>query len=190
MKNWKPIHTKMVKMRMEGSSLGQIAEKANVSKGMVAFIVKSPYFQERLDACKAAKEEGVAIIKQNFLKEAKDLLDRNLVPAAQRIVELSQYGESKDRIQLDAAQAILDRAGLAKHTVVEEVSRNYTPEEIASARKTILEMESITARVTTTQSRFVLRQPDGTTPEATVRDTDAAREILPTSSDRPETSAE
>lgn len=105
------------------------------------------------------------------------------MPAVQKLAEIMASGQSSDRIQLDAAQAILDRAGLAKSTIVENVSRNYSPEELESARNTLLEIESITARVSTSQSKFILRMP---VEHAVPKEQDAVGELLPASIDRPE----
>lgn len=176
--NWKPVHEKILSYKVLNLPHAQIAKVCSVSEQTVRNVVHSPYFQTRLQESRGARLASEVSDQKGILEEAKGVLGKNIIPAVQKMVEIMHNGQSADRIQLDAAQAILDRAGLAKSTIVENISRNYSPEEIQSARDTILEIESITARVSTSQSKFVLPNP---------KDTDAPGEVLPTSSDRPET---
>ena len=149
-------------------------------------VVKDPYFIARLKEEQSKLTSSIvdkistSESTKAVLEQAKGMLVSYALDAVAKIKYLSDCGEAKERIQLEAAQAILDRAGLPKKEVIEHVSRNYTPEEIESAHKTLLEIESITARVSTTQSRFIIHNPE---PD---KDPDADREVLPTSNTRPE----
>lgn len=178
--NWKPIHEKVLSYKILGMGTAQIARTCSISDQSVRNITKSPYFMQRLQEGQIAKTEANILDTKASVEEAKNILSKNIIPAVRKIAEIMATGESKDRIQLDAAQAILDRAGLAKSTIVENVSRNYSPEEIESAKNTLLEIESITARVTTSQSKFVLQAP---AKEDITEEQDAVGEVYPTSSD-------
>ena len=177
--NWKPLHEKVLAYKVMNLQHSQIAKLCGISAQSVRNIIHSPHFQTRLQESRGARTASEVSDQKAILEEAKGVLGKNIIPAVQKMVEIMASGQSSDRIQLDAAQAILDRAGLAKSTIVENISRNYSPEEIQSARNTILEIESITARVSTSQSKFVLPIPS--------KDTDAPGEVLPTSSNRQET---
>jgi hypothetical protein len=169
--NWKPIHTSILVYTSKGMGVTDIAKQLDVSRAFVYFTKNSEYFKAKLAAYNDAtinKVGEVASQKQAnqitsnkaLLDQAKGVLEDAAVEAAEKIRILARRGTAKERVQLEACREILDRVNIkGKETIVTE-TRAYSPEEIASAKQTLLEIEAITARVSTTKSRFVLSREE------------------------------
>lgn len=171
---WKPIHTSILTYISRGTPVAIIAQQLDVSRNFVYITKNSPYFKQKLSELTAktvAKvsdrlSTDISIEVTNnkaLLDQARSGLEQAAVEAVEKIKILARRGTTAERVQLEACKDILDRVNIkGKDTIVNE-GRVYTPEELDSAKKTLLEIQEITARVTTS-SRFVLPKPGQPTP--------------------------
>lgn len=156
---------RIIRERAKGRSANGIAPKVRVGLVQVSTILRNKGVIQKIEELraattakcieKAAENESTKAI----LGDARRMLENFSKEAARKLKYIARHGEAKDRIRMEACQDILDRVGVKGNLVTEIINRNYTPEEIESAKKTLMEIESISARVTMSKSRFVLTQP-------------------------------
>ena len=130
----------------KGMNVAQIADALGLKdKGAVYKIMKRDYFKE--------KEEDIS---KDAIGQAKEIFKLNLTAASTKVVHLMNHGDNKQKIQLDAAREILHQAGLKPVEVVENRGREYTPEELISARETVMEITEMTEKLGEKESPFVV----------------------------------
>lgn len=134
----------------KGMTADEIAGKLGLkNKTSVFAIMKSDYFKD------GAKE-----VNRDAIAKAREIFELNAVAAATKVAQLLMRGDNKQRIQLDAAREILHQVGLKPVEVIETRRRDYSPEEISSARATVLEIETITNRLDAKESKFIVEKRD------------------------------
>jgi hypothetical protein len=183
--------------RFRGRTATGIAKKLHLSITSIQNVLHKPYIDAKLAELKelalqkTIQKEAENSSNRAVLNESRDILERFSAKAARKIRRIADKGVPADRIQLEACQDILDRVGVKGNLVTEIINRNYTPEEIESAKQTLLEVESISARVTMSRSRFALPeqgQPTQNTDQPLNQQSqDATTRPIPTSPDGQET---
>lgn len=161
-RKWTGKHNKVLSLTVNDTPTQEIAKITGISVSGVNFIQGTITFKEKLNQInKQATKQILAESKKELtgVHEAREILDREAVKAAKKLKKLMNSGTSKDRLQLDACRDILDRIGLKPIDVVETRERSYAPEEIASAFRTLKEIEKTTLRLSNTGSRFVMSAP-------------------------------
>lgn len=160
---WKPIHSKILLLTQRNLTDKEIAKQVKISFETVGCIRQSPYFRQRaaLVGRKIAlklEEKGIEAL---ITDKARAKIQQASLRAAMKVLKIMKKGLPVERIQLDAAKDVLDRAGLKPVDIVETRQRAYTPEEIASTKETLLEVETITQRLTNQTSRHIVKLPGG-----------------------------
>lgn len=170
--NWKPNHTKVLKMTFEERSLDEIAKAVGMTKNTVVSLRKQKFFRIKLQDMQSRVLEKATDNQahQLVISEARDILVKAAPEAANKMKELSKTGTKDQKVQFDAAKDILDRAGLKPVEVIEARERVYSVEEIQAANKTLKETETIITRLQTKSSRFILRDSRGVSVESSVTD--------------------
>jgi len=190
---WTSRHTKILILTHKDTPTEEIASAVGMSVAGINSIRTKPLFNQKLEALyDKATSKVLEDTKEDLdhLVQAREALNKKATWAAKQVIKLAKKGTSKDRLKLDAARDILDRAGLKPKEVIETRSRDYSPEEINSALATMKELEHITKQLTQgSGSRFLL---DTTKPTNLVTDSpkqigvdDTAEETKQTSQDRP-----
>ena len=183
-REWKPVHTKILVLVQRGMTGTQIAAEAEIGFSLVQInrILRDPLFRMKLNQYN--KKMDVAIIEKAMeeisrfpeVALAKDKLAASAEKAANLMLSLmnprsyvsKNYSIHERRLMLTIAQDILDRAGLKQVITVEEggKARDYSPEEIRSALDNAKELEEIAGRLDNRGSSYVLnkeqrRESDG-----------------------------
>lgn len=197
MEKWLPAYTKILVMVQKGISIADIARSGEVPYGKQhiwqitstpQFKMKLAKFSERADSVimeKAAQE----MAKTPEIVLAKEKLAASAEIAADILVQLmdpkSKLSKEKSindrRLMMTAAQDVLDRAGL-KNVIPQEDpnrGREYSPEEVKSALENARELESITNRLGSGQSGYVLTREQRNGNEETI-------DMAPTDATEPE----
>lgn len=160
---WKPIYSKIVLFDHQNIPTDDIAKRLRVSSKQINDVRSSQEYRNRLTSITNRIEsqavKRIADAEVNYITKAKAILEKNTVRAAKMVVAFTKSGTSKDRIKLDAALQILDRCNIKGKEIIETTQRPLSPEELISAKSTLLELETITQRVSQTHSRFVLTKP-------------------------------
>ena len=183
-REWKPVHTKILVLVQKGMTGPQIAAEAEIGYTLkqINHIIKDPLFRMKLNQYN--KKMDVAIIEKAMeeisrfpvVALAKDKLAASAEKAANLLLNLmnpksrmfKNYSIHDRRFLLTIAQDVLDRSGLKQVITVEEggKSREYSPEEIRSALDNAKELEEIAGRLDKRGSSYVLskeqrRESDG-----------------------------
>ena len=147
-KNWARTDNQIVLLAMKGKGPSEIAKELGYkdNHSVISKRMKTKELQDR-----------ITNIKETVADTVLQVFSHNARYAAKKIVKIAKKGTSKDRIQLDASKDILYMAGCKPVDVVETRTRDYTPEEIESAKKTASELVGITDRLFNKRSEFVLK---------------------------------
>lgn len=103
---------------------------------------------------------------ETAVAEARRILNDAAIGAAKTIISLSRDGMAEDRIQLQACQDILDRAGLRPVEVTEVRQRTYTLEEVTAAKAVTAETEAILKEIKQYGNNFILEVEHNTASKA------------------------
>jgi len=144
-KNWNGKYQEILVMHQKGVSGKDIADKVGLNEATVCRIMKREVFQDKKEVLQKKINEKVLKI---FESEAE--------MAARRLVRISKTGKPQDRIKLDASKEILYQVGVKPKEVIETITRNYTLEEVESAKKTMQETVELMKRLDSRTSRFVI----------------------------------
>lgn len=172
---WSGSYQRIMILAESGMKHRDIATKVGLSESRISRIIHDDRFTERREDY---KEKAEAEIYEKFAAVTGD--------AADKIISIMSKGNSKLRIQLDAAKDILNYAGHKPKEQIEHVTNNYTIEDANSAKKVIEEIQGLTSRLTSTPSRFLLGDKDDSDktkeakPEDTVEGTIAPSPSRPT----------
>jgi len=116
----RPYHREIARRLVLGQKQSDICRDLGMSVSRMSIIINSPLFKLELKRLETMRDNGVGEVTQQ-LKE--------LSPVALETVERIMYGAKSDRLKLDAAETILDRAGygsINKSLIKSEVSVTST----------------------------------------------------------------
>lgn len=169
-KNWKPFHTTILKETAKGTTVKDISKKIDMSISTVTLVRRSKIFQDKLlkynmKNNSSPKKEMTGYINK-VQEDARSELYKKALVAAKTITKLMKSGTSHDRIKFDAAKEILHQCGIKPIEVVEHRERQYPPEEVESAKKTLIELKALIVRFDNKESPYVLSE---TSPSAQER---------------------
>lgn len=174
LKDWQPIHTKILVLVQKGMTPSQICEEAEIgyTANQIKRIIKDPLFRFKLTQYN--KKMDVAIIDRATeemtrfpeVELAKNRLAESAEKAARVLLDMMNPKSRlyktltihERRLMLSVAQDVLDRSGL-KNVIPEEANRqtrDYSPEEIKSALDNAKELEAIAGRLDGRDSSYVL----------------------------------
>ena len=146
-RGWSAEHQKVYLMYSEGKDIQQIDEKLQIGKERIRTIIRSKQFQtyhKRSEKC--------------AVETARKVFESRLIEAAGKIIRLMQKGKMHEKLQFDAAKEILYQCGMKPADVIETRTRQYTPEEAASALKVVKEIQSIEENLATQGSGFLIKR--------------------------------
>jgi len=149
---WTPEYRKILILHQEGLPVKEIAEKVNMTVKYVYEIMKKDKFLEK-------KKE----LETKIIDKARAVFEEHAVKAAKRIVQIADRGKAEDRIKLDASKEVLYQVGMKPIEVIETRKREYTPEELTSMSKTLIEVEEVADRLAARDSKFILNNTDAKT---------------------------
>lgn len=144
---WSGTKQQILLLHMKGMDGREIAKKMGVHEVTVSRNIKKEEFQRRKEKIEGEIQEQV---RKRFADKALWAVDR--------ISYMAKYGKPDDRIRFDACKEILYQVGCKPVDVVESRTRDYTPEEVQSAMLVMKEVETITNRLSTKKSPFVLEK--------------------------------
>lgn len=158
---WTPTHTKILLMHSEGKPAHEIARAAGVLTSTVKSILESPTLTENLkivreNIVQTVVSQRLEMMSVTALKEAREMLEKASVQAVANIIVMANDPDSKSRVQLEACKDILDRIGLKALVITETRERDYSPAEVTSAKKILVEAQEIVARLNKDTSPFIL----------------------------------
>lgn len=146
---WSGRNQKILEMLEAGKLREDIAKAVGINPATIWKIAQTDEFKKR----QAEFHEKVG-------EKARKLFESKAVEAAEKIIQIARMGTSQQRIQLDASKEILYMIGIKPIEVVETRERVYAPEEIASAAKTLGEVEATMDRISVKKSRFILTKQE------------------------------
>ena len=162
--------------------VSEIAKVSGMAKANITRIRGSRPFRQRLLKLQERITDRIVtkMAKDVVGSTAREYLNGNQMAAAKKMVELLH--SDNPIIAFKAAQDILDRTGMKAVEVIQNITRNYSPEEIARARETINEIETTITRLDNKDSNFLLvRHRRDVVEEATVSSvTDKGSDAAPT----------
>jgi hypothetical protein len=170
-KEWKPYHTTLIRLKMKDFTYEEMSIKTGMKKSQVTAVCNTPTFKKKLaevqqatqgkvrEALKVAQEESVAVA------DAITLLTGETLNAVKKIVKVMKRGKAGDKIQLDAAKLVLEYSGFKPPETVVDVTREYKPEEIEQAHKTLLEVQELTKRLSNRGTKYVIKKKADNTPQ-------------------------
>lgn len=175
---WKPQHTRILKLELEGKSVNAIALKVGRDRSYVQSLIDTEEYKEKF----TERNRSVLIKVQKVFEESA-------VGAARTIKRIARKGTPDERVKLDAAKDIIDRIGYKPVQVIETRQRAYTPAEIESAKGTVKELEDTIIRLERKDSVFVLKRPKSDTPVKAQEEpvADVGQPTSEPSADRPQT---
>jgi hypothetical protein len=132
----RPYHREIARRLVLGQRPSEIAKDLGWSVSRLSIIINSPLFKMEIARLEQIRDTGVADVGKT-LKE--------LSPIALETVERIMYQSKSERLKLEAAETVLDRAGYGtinkvdvKGSVVHNY-HNYTKEELQELVKDRLE---------------------------------------------------
>lgn len=148
--NWSKKKEKILILHLKGRKLSEIAKETGLnSLGHISDIINSDEFKKRKTVyTKTAVEK----VQERFGEYAEK--------AGRKLIDLAEKGTNKDRIKFEAVKEILHQIGCKPVNVVETRKRDYSPEEIQSAMVVMREIESISKRLATRKSKFILKKDE------------------------------
>lgn len=142
---WHKRYRKILILYEEGKQQKEIAKQTGYSLSRISAVINSPMFAKALSE-----------IRKGIDEEVRNVFKQHALGAARRIVRIADRGKPNQRIQLEASKEILYQIGLKPKETVETLTRDYTPQEIASALETVKELENITGRLEAKDSKFLV----------------------------------
>lgn len=177
-KDWGPAHDRILEMFSQGKDLKEIRKEVPLAPGSLKRIVTCDAFLTKLNIIKTCvvtkiieKRSGTGEFDTSL--KARELLGKESLKAAHKLLQLMHSGVSTERIQLDACCQVLERSGVIAPKEIESKTseRSYAPEEISKARLILAESQAIVARLATKPSPFVLGDTRKRTLESSATDT-------------------
>jgi hypothetical protein len=144
---WSGTKQKILMLHVEGKTQTEIAKELGKNSSTICEHIHRPEFEKR-----------VAKLQEGIQEKVKNKFAGKGMRAAEKIVQIMESGSPEDRIRLDAAKEILYQIGCKPVEVVETRTRDYTPQEIQSAMLVMKEVETITERLGTRKSPFILEK--------------------------------
>lgn len=136
---------KIIALLSEGKTVTDIARDLDMDRSYLSKLINTDEMR-----AKRAKFET------SMQDKVRDEFTLHAVAAARKIVALSKKGTSKERMQFDAAKEVLYQIGCKPKETVEQIIRDYTPQEIEKARKTMDEIADFSERLSEKKSRFLV----------------------------------
>jgi hypothetical protein len=146
-KGWSAAHQQVFKLYIEGLTPAEIVEKTKFGIDKVRNIIRTDKFQEHHDT-----------VITNSVESARKLLESRLVEAAGMITRIMRQGKPEERLKFDAAKEVLYQCGMKPVEVVENRTRQYTPEEIQSSLTVMKEVQAIEEKLSTQGSGFLIKR--------------------------------
>lgn len=146
-KKKKALMPKVIVGFAKGMPVKEISKKLAVSPGLIKAVVEDRSFDKHL-----------SIYQKQVLSEAREILMDHVKEAAMKVGNCMKRGRGSQKLQLIAAQDILDRCGASMPQVTEHIERTYTAEETESILKTVKEVESILANLQITKSPYLIEK--------------------------------
>lgn len=162
---WNSRQQQVLLLTIKGYDNQTIAKKVGLSLPAVSNIKKADIFTTKINAFQARLNEKIIekISTSIVAEQVRNLFAKNALPSARRIVRMTKKGENAQKLQLDACREVLYQIGIKPIDVVEQVKREYTPQEIQSALVTLQEIELMTKRLELKPSQFLITE-GGLTP--------------------------
>lgn len=129
----RPYHREIARRLTLGQRDGQIKKDLGISDSRFSIIINSPLFINELKKLEAIRDRGVGNIQATLTE---------LAPIALEQVERTMYYGKTDKIKLEAAESLLDRAGIArinKTQISGEVNHNHSSYTTEELRNLVLE---------------------------------------------------
>ena len=144
---WTLQHTRILMYSLKNYSHREIGEKVGMSHSTVGSIMLQDEFKRRQEK-----------LTRGLSEQIQDIFTNNAKSAARRMCAIAKKGKPGDRVQLEACKEVLAQIGLKPPEIIETRSRDYTPQEVESARKVLDEMTDITKRLSTDKSLFIIKK--------------------------------
>ena len=162
---WRPVHNEVLILVAKGHTEAEVAKKTGLAPTTVNWLKGTDKFKQKMKTVQQKVKERVEreitakLSSDDVIAKSTKYLFNSMSEAAQKIVAIMRKGTSKDRIQLDAANRILELCGFTRRSDNSH-ERQYSPEEVERAASTINELMKLTERISDQGSRFVLRNPN------------------------------
>jgi len=98
----KPYHRELARMITLGSSQAELCAAFHITPSTLSLICRSPLFLLELERLGQIRDAGVADVTKTF---------KEVSPIAADILERTMYQTKSERLKVDIAKDILDRAG-------------------------------------------------------------------------------
>ena len=144
---WTLKHTRILMMSLKNYSQREIGARVGLDHSTISSIMRTEEFKRRQEK-----------MTQALSTQIQEIFTNNAKSVAKRICTIAKHGKPQDKVQLDACKEVLAHIGLKPVEVIETRSRDYTPQEVESARKVLEEMGEITQRLSSTKSLFIVRK--------------------------------
>lgn len=108
--NIRPRHREMARRVVLGQTQIEIAKALGISQPRMSVIVNSPLFKIEIKRLEELRDAGVADIRQDL---------QEMAPGALETLERTMYQGKTEKIKVQCAESILDRAGHGKINKVE-----------------------------------------------------------------------
>jgi hypothetical protein len=156
----------MVYWVQKGLSPDAIAEKIGMCAATISRASNMPYFKERLAAAQTAyeKRRSQRLADLQITDKTQSKLERAAQMAATIMIKALRGDSDITRQQVFVAKDLLDRTGYkAKEKIeLETHNHNYSPQEVASAQTTLLEMQEILDTLGVTGTHYAISQAGDT----------------------------
>lgn len=160
---WNGIKQQVLVLTESGVSTDDIRSRLGLSADQLHNITRSLEFSKRKDALTNTISTRVAeeMAKDIINDKARAIIKDAAIAAANKLVRIMRRGVPEERIQFEAALAILDRVGVGKYVPLNEGGqRTYTPEETKKILDSMKEATEIMNRLENGESQFVRVQQD------------------------------
>lgn len=119
----RPIHREVIRRLVMGQRPADIAMALGISEGTIYNMQRSELFQQELQRMQGLRDKNAV--------DVSDVL-RDIAPVALNVVERIMYSSQSDKVRLDAARDILNRAGYGTTLrVVSDINyHQYTDDEL------------------------------------------------------------
>jgi hypothetical protein len=146
-RGWSKEHQQVFKLYLMGHNVPEIAQRTGFDIIKISNMVRTKKFKEHHDT-----------VEKGSVERARQMFEERLLEAASAIVKIMNVGKPDDRIRFDAAKEVLYQCGMKPVEVVETRTRQYTPEEAASALAVVKEIQTIEEKLSAGGSRFIVEK--------------------------------
>lgn len=160
---WCPQYTKAVALHCKGLTDEQVSHKIGMTIGSFSRLKGKELFRARVESYNnrilqtSQEEDSLDVVK--YIREAREILLKNTKGAAKYVVRCYKKGDArKDKFRMEAAIQILDRCNVKGKEFIETSEKVLSPEELASTKNTLAELEQIVTRFSNNPSRFILSE--------------------------------